>query len=285
MRRIKSVLVLAVLVLLLLWSVKMAFALMVSPGAFSAQNVEPGKDKDVGVDLIITNDTDEEREFSIKVVQPRPARNEALKRYSNLPNLEWFSLEKTNITVPARGQGKSRIFIKVPGEEKYFNQQWVVSCMVEYIGQKGMFQEAVATRYMIETKAKAEPGERPYGNTGIAPSVVKIKKEEVRLKEKPGFKIYNNTAAPHTYTIKSFVPKKELGKLAINVTPGLAWAKKTSWIKPTAKRIKVAAGGIGEVRLKVKVPQKALGGETGVEALIFVDSDTGERRFVRVQVE
>jgi len=262
-----------------------ALALTVSPGAFTAQNVEPGEDKDTGIDLTVTNDTDKEREFSIKVVAPKEAQNKSLKGYRTLPELGWFRLEKKDLIVPPGGQGKSRIFINIPKNEKYYNQHWEVSCLLEYVGQKGLFQEAVMTRYMIETRTKADVSESPHGELGIAPAAVKITKQDRKEGKEFGFKIYNNTTEVRLYTIKSFVPKQKSGKLEINVTPGLAWAKKSSWVRPLPAKIKVEPGAVGEVKLKVSVPEKTITPETGVEALIFIDSEQGERRFVRVQIE
>jgi len=137
---------------------------------------------------------------------------------------------------------------------------------------------------MFETRPKEDVAERPAGSLAVAPSVVKVAKGRIKAKEKPGFRLYNNTSQERTYSIKSFVPEVKSEKLAINVTQGLAWAKRASWITPEVKKIKLAAGGVGEIKLNVKVPKSALEGDKGVEALIFIDSDRGQRRFVRVQV-
>jgi hypothetical protein len=115
--------------------------------------------------------------------------------------------------------------------------------------------------------------------------VVKVTESAIKAKEEFSFKLYNNTSEEHIYTIKSFVPKVETGKLSINATQGLIWVKKASWISSEAKRIKLAPGAVEEIKLSVRVPKSELAGDKGVESLIFVDSDTGERRFVRVQVE
>jgi len=262
-----------------------AYALRVSPGAFCAQNVEIGKETDTGVDLTIDNETDQERDFSIKVVAAKPAVTESLKGYTPLPDLSWLRLDKNYLVVPAKGQAKTRLYISIPNEEKYLNQQWVVSCLVEYVVQKGLFQEAVMTRYMFETRPKKDITEKPYGELAVSPSVVKVKKDAMNTKEGVSFKIYNNTAQEHTYTISASVPKEETGKLSINVTRGLSWVKDASWINPKTKTIKLAPGGISEIGLNVNVPKSELEGDKGVESLIFIDSDSGQRRFIRVQVE
>lgn len=266
-------------------NINKAYALRVSPGAFCAQNVEVGQDTDTGIDLTIDNETDQEREFSIKVVPARTPKQESLKGYSALPELSWLSLEKTQLIVPAKGQAKSRIHISIPNEEKYFNQHWAVSCLIEYVGQKGLFQEAILTLYMFETRPKKEVTEKPYGNLAVTPSVVKIPKSNMEAKQKFSFKLYNNTASAHTYTIKTFVPMAEPKKLSINATPGLTWMKKASWVKPKVKSIRLAPGSALDIEVGARVPKSELTGDKGVEALIFVDSDTGEKRFVRIQVE
>jgi len=274
-----------VLSLICFCNINKAYALRVSPGAFCAQNVEVGQETDTGVDLAIDNETDKEREFSIRVVPARTPKTESLKGYSALPNPDWLRLERTHLIVPAKGQAKTRLYISIPNEEKYFNQQWAVSCLVEYVEQKGLFQEAILTLYMFETRPKKDVTERPYGNLAVAPSVVKVTENAIKAKEEFSFKLYNNTSKEHTYTIKSFVPKAETGKLSINATQGLTWAKKTSWISPKVKKIKLAPGAVEEIKLNVRVPKSELAGDKGVEALVFIDSDIGERRFVRVQVE
>lgn len=285
-RRIKSILRFGLIFLLAFFcNANKSYALRVSPGAFCAQNVEVGQDTDTGIDLTIDNETDEEREFSIRVVEPSKLTSESLKGYSPLPDLSWLRLERTHLVVPAKGQGRTRLYINVPNEEKYFNQQWAVSCLVEYVGQKGLFQEAIQTLYMFETRPKEDVTQRPDGRIGVAPSVVKVSAERLKAKEKFSFKVYNNTPEERVYSIKSFVPEVKPEKLAINVTPGLVWAKRTSWVTPQVKKMKLPAGGVGEIKLNVKVPKSALEGEKGVESLIFIDSDRGERRFVRVQVE
>lgn len=262
-----------------------ASAMKVSPGAFCAQNVKIGQETDTGIDLTIDNETDKEREFSVRVVSPRTLKSESLKGYSNLPITGWLRLEKTTMVAPAKGQVKSRMYIKIPNEEQYYNQQWAVSCLIEYVGQKGLFQEAIMTLFMFETMPKKDVTEKPFGNLAVVPSVVKVTGSAMKAKEEFSFKLYNNTADEHTYTIKTFVPKEEKGKLEINVTSGLAWAKNTSWISPRVRKIKVAPGTFAEIKLNVTVPASELAGDKGVEALVFADSDTGERKFVRVQVE
>jgi len=256
-----------------------AIALRVSPGAFCAQGVEAGRDLDTGIDLVIDNETDREREFSIKVTKPEMPKDKSLSGYSEIPNLSWFYLEKEKIVVPAKGQGKSRIHINIPKEDKYYNQHWAVSCLIEYTGGKRLFQEAISPVYMIETKSKRMPEERPYGKAGVAPSVVNIKAS------RGSFKIFNNTKGAREYTITTFVPEREEGRLTINASNGFEWIGSASWIKPVVRRVRLAKGGSREIELTASLPREISLGKKGIEALVFIESDKGERNFVRVWVE
>ena len=51
-----------------------AQGLKISPGAFCMQNAEIGKDLDLGIDLIITNDSADEKTYIIRPILPSQAR-------------------------------------------------------------------------------------------------------------------------------------------------------------------------------------------------------------------
>ena len=53
-----------------------AEGIKVSPGAFCAQSIDIGKDIDLGVSLIIHNDGDESKVFSITSLKPSQAKND-----------------------------------------------------------------------------------------------------------------------------------------------------------------------------------------------------------------
>ena len=257
-----------------------AFALRVAPGAFCAQGVDIGEDLDLGIDVVVDNDMDKEMEFSLKVTKPEMPADKSLSGYSEIPDLSWFYLEKEKIVVPAKGQGKSRMHINIPKGDKYYNQHWAVSCLIEYAERKGQFQEAISTIYMIETRSKANPAERPYGKLGVAPSVVKIKGKSGMV----SFKIYNNAPISRLYKVKTLIPEIKKGSLIINSSKGFEWAESASWIKPTVERIWLAKGESKEINLRANLPEGLDLENKGVEALVFVESNRGERNFVRVWV-
>ena len=269
-----------ILVVLLIFS-GTATALRVAPGAFCAQGVEIGRDLNLGIDVAVDNETKREMDFSLKITKPEMPRGTSVSGYSQMPDVSWFYLEEDKITIPAGGQGRSRMHVKIPDEDKYYNQHWAVSCLVEYAEGKGLFQEAISTIYMIETKSKINPAEPPYGKLGVAPSIVNIKGRKALT----SFKIFNNTPTSRLYKVETFIPETKKGLLVINSSRGFEWAGSVSWIKPAVKRIWLARGESKEVYLRANLPEGVDLSAGGVEVLVFVESDKGEKNFVRVWVE
>jgi len=255
-----------------------AWGLKVSPGAFCAQGVEVGKKIDTGLDIAIDNDTAYEQGFEIKVVPARIPSDPSLRGYQPLPDLSWFKLEKTEASAPPFGKAKSRIYFDIPAGDKYNNQHWIVSCLVQP-KRGGMFRAAVATTYMIETKSKANPKERPFGSLGVAPSVLSV------ISGKTGkgfgtFKIYNNSSGSRTYILSAFIPKAASGKLTINSSRNFSWGD-PSWIKLDPVKVKLAKGEAAEVKVSSNLPKEI----NSSEILVFVESHKKEKNFIRVWLE
>ena len=258
-----------------------AMALGISPGAFCAQGVPVGVKTDTGVDITVTNDTDKERIFTLKIAGMAPLQSPSLRGYSSMPDLSWFVLEKTELAVPAKGRATSRITLSIPDDESYYNQHWGVSCLVEYGGQKGLFQEAVKAVYMVETKSREDIKVRPHGKLGLAPTIVSIDAGD--KKAGASFTIYNNTDEARTYTLTCDGPDDSQGSLKLNTSPGfrrLAEADRLN-IKPAS--VKIKAGDSRQVAVSLGKTKDAASVD-GTETVVFVESDKKEAGFVRVQM-
>jgi len=264
--------------------VETATALGVSPGAFCAQGVPVGEKTDTGISLAITNDTDKERIFSVKVDELPPFKNVDLHGYTSMPQLKWFVLTGTELTTPAKGSASSRISVIVPEDERYYNQHWGVSCLIEYTGQKGLFQEAVKTVYLFETKSKADIKGRPAGDLGVAPSIVSIDLADNKTL-KGAFRIYNNTKEPRQYKLASRLPEAKAEGLSLSNSPGFTWLSDAGQVKLDKTSIKVEAGGTAEVSVLQAVPDSQLTEGCMLEGLVFIESDKGQANFVRVHIE
>jgi hypothetical protein len=284
MQKSVSMAVLGLLVVALPFGGRNAMALGVSPGAFCAQGVPVGEKTDTGVDMKIGNDTDKERIFSIKVGDMPAMKGLALRGYTTLPDLAWFVLDKNELTAPGKGSVTSRITISVPDDEKYYNQHWGVSCLIEYSEQKGLFQEAIKTVYMFETKSKADIKGRPLGDLGVAPSIVSIDTASKKTSSAT-FRIYNNTSEAREYKLISRIPEVTGDNLKLNASPSFTWLPDANLVTLKKTVVKIKAGEMAEVTVSQGVPQAMLTDGCKLEGAVFVESDRGEVNFVRVQIE
>ncbi|HSV27609.1 MAG TPA: hypothetical protein VLH60_06925 [Sedimentisphaerales bacterium] len=258
-----------------------ALGLGISPGAFCAQGVPVGEKIDTGVDITVTNNTDKERIFSLTIVEMTPLQSPSLRGYSSMPDLSWFMLEKTELTVPANGQATSRITLSIPDDESYYNQHWGVSCLVEYAGQKGLFQEAVKAVYMVETKSRENLKGRPHGRLGLAPTIVSINPHDKRAVA--GFTIYNNTDEARTYTLTCEMPDDSQGNLVLSTTPGFRRLTEPGRLSIRPASVRIRAGASRRIAVSLDRNRDAASID-GTEAVVFVESDRKEARFVRVQI-
>ncbi|OGF47887.1 MAG: hypothetical protein A2452_12000 [Candidatus Firestonebacteria bacterium RIFOXYC2_FULL_39_67] len=272
----------AILIIACLFFSINGFCLGVSPAVVCISGVEIGEDKNTGFDYVVSNDAENEQEFTLDVILPVMPSDESLKGYSKLPDLSWLYLEKTNLIIPAKSTGTSRIHIKIPRNDKYYNQHWAVSC---HIVQKGnsFVNAAVAPFIMIETRSKENPAERPYGEFGITPGIIGVELRDFKNK-KVSFKIYNNSDKDCVYKIKSFIPDAESKNAKISPSDNFEWINEAKWIKPEVDSLKIRKGEDKTVEVEIKLPEdfKISEGQKGLEVLIFIESDKKEKRFVRV---
>ncbi len=259
-------------------------AVGVSPAYFFAQNVPLGVDQDTGIDISVDNNTDYDRIFTINTIKPIIPGDESLQGFGMLPDSSWFYVEKNSLNIVSHKVGKSRVHIKIPNEEKYHNQHWAVSCLVQEGGETFM-KAGAATIYFVETEAKADPGDRPYGPLGLAPSLLVLKEAEAK-KEKPSITIYNNSGVDAVYKIRVLLPDTSKKGLKLNYTTGFSWFADKDWVKPTETEVKIEKGGSKKFQLEIKIPEgtSIAAAGNGLEAAIFVESDARQKGFVRLQI-
>jgi len=270
-----------------------AQGLKISPGAFCLQNADIGKDLDLGIDLIITNDSADEQTYIIRPLLPSQARTSWMKGYNEIPDTSWFYLLDNKISIPAHSEGKLRMHLNIPDRECYYNQHWMVYVEITTEADKGqMFRVGLKPNYMIETKAKEDIKEKPYGILGIIPSTVKAQDVITGKRKKVNFKIYNNDNVTHTYLINPYIPKTTSAKQDISGTPGYEWIKETSWIKPaiswfkpSTRVIEIKPGKVKKITLSIDVPKGSSCIDEGWESIVFVEPDQGLSGFVRILVE
>ena len=263
-----------------------AEGIKVSPGSFCLQNTDIGKDLDLGLDIVITNNSDNEETFLVRPLKPSQAVEKWVNGYSELPDASWFYFNENKIKIGPNDQGKLRMHLKVPDEEKYYNQNWLVYVEVTTQAKEGeMFLMALKPDYMIETKAKADIKGKPYGILGLVPSVVKAEKVILGKNKKVSFRIYNNDNTAHTYEILSYIPETSSAKQDISVTAGYEWVNKDLWVVPSEKKIKLNPGQTKDITLNILIPKGSKHSDVGWESIVLVKPDKGLDGFVRTLIE
>ena len=258
-----------------------AAGIKVAPGAFCVQNVSIGKDLDLGLDLVVTNNSAQEQVFSVNPIKPSQAKREWIKGYGEIPEAGWFYFEKNKIKVGPHGEGKLRMRLKVPGEERYFNQHWMVYVDISSEIKKGeMLGVSIKPNYMIETVSKENIKSKPYGELGLVPSVVNVSAKEAKGK----IKIFNNDKLKHVYKIYSHIPDARI-KQDINQSPGYEWVGQRGWVRPEINQITLKPGEEKELVIGIHIPEKQGSDARKWESILMVEPDKGLSGFVRILIK
>lgn len=268
-----------------------SLGLSVQPGGLLIQYVKLGRTydfyKESGIALIIENKDGSPHTYKLQVSKPSQAGNKKwLKGYSEIPDPSWFWFEKDEITVEAQSKKEVKMYLRIPEEERYYNQRWTV-----LLGISGKPEEtrmlalAVYPRYQIETESKPELKEKPDGAIGLEPNRLLFEGLALGKNEKSGIMIYNNDKIAHTYRIIPEVIKVDPRREQITASPGYSWIPDIRWVSPNKKKIKIGPGESKELIVTVKIPKKEEYCQKKWEALVFVDSDKGDSGFARIQIQ
>ncbi|MBN2541939.1 hypothetical protein JXI42_03655 [bacterium] len=271
-------------IMTLLLCIQYSHAVKVSPGSFNSMGVPVGEQVKVDIGFSIHNDSDEAQKYTITPLKPSKVREDWLRGYTDPPEAGWLSFlcSDTVIVEPNSARYIDMLFETLPGEE-YYNQHWLFYVMVKQVGS-GMFQASVAPAYIFETKSKEDINRPPYGEFGLAPSIVAFENVLPGTFNTVTFNIFNNDSLSHKYAITHEVPVVEQGKLAIENRGGYTWIPELSWITPSVEKIDISPNTHEEIKLNMELPaDEALKGKR-FESLIFVEPDSGRARFVRVRI-
>jgi len=258
-----------------------AATLKVSPGAFIVHNVVPGQKYDVyektGLQLAVYNDSPDAQTY--RVSAHRPAKGSTLKKgYLEIPDAKWCWFDQEEIKVEANSQAYVRFHLKIPDEQRYYNQRWVVALNVSCNPRSGGLSAmgvAIDVRAQIETQAKSDmKGVNPDGPIGVVPAVITLK-----ATEKGEVDVFNNSAADETYKIYLLADKADFQAYT---SAGLTPLPDPDWIKLGARKLKIPAGGRKTLSLKSMLPEKEADSTKQYEAVIFIEGQSASG-FVRVR--
>ena len=263
-----------------------ASSLKVSPAAFIVHDVEPGKMYDIyketGVRLTVFNDDDLEHTWALSTHRPSE-RGRWETGYGEIPDAAWCWFGESEVTAAPHSVGYGHLFLRVPGEEKYYNQHWIVALTVGGKSQGGLgLALAVHIRVQIETKHKTGLTSAPHGLLGLEPSALQFEDVLPGATQQASVLLYNNDTQEHTYTIGSlFLDKKHEPKTYLKQPYTLM--PERSWLQHP-QTVSVEPGASARLDLTLNVPDAADHFDKKWEDCILVQPDNGRAEFVRVQV-
>jgi len=257
-----------------------AASMKVSPAGFIIHNIVPGKTYDVyketGLQLAIYNDGTEAKTYLLSSHLPSEG-GKWEKGYLEIPDPKWCWFEQDEIIVEANSNAYARFHLKIPDEERYFNQHWVVTLNITgKPGSGGGMGVAINVRAQIETQDRSDiKGVPPDGLLGIVPSIITLKAQE-----KGEVVIFNNSAVSETYKIYALTDKE---KFKTYISAGFSPLPKPDWIRPGDGSLTIPAGGSKTLSLNSALPEKERSSAEKYEAIIFIEGH-GAAGFARVRV-
>ena len=262
-----------------------AASLKVSPGRFLIHNVKPGRLYDVyretGLRLTIYNDDSATRTWILSVHRPSE-RGMWEKGYAEIPDPLWCWFDNAEVTVGPGGKAYAYLSLRIPDEERYFNQHWVATFSVDSRPGRAGISLAVDIRAQIETVSVGELEARPYGLLGLRPSMVELADVVPGTGRKAQVALCNNDVTTHTYTMTSLFEDKGIEHKAYltqsyDPIPDFRWISREN-------SIQIGPNGEANLSLGLQIPDAAAYFGRKWEEILLILPDHGLPGFVRVQI-
>lgn len=254
--------------------------LSVEPGSLFVQHVFLDKTyrlyEDLNVPLVIRQKSNIPHTYCLSTYKPSTI-GKLVEGYSDIFDPNWLWFDRNEVSIPPNGSATVQMYLRVPKEERFYNQHWTVAIKVETKPEPGeMLALGVVSRIHIETEIKEGIKGKPDGLLGFDPARVKIK-------EKGGVvRIFNNDKKRHQYHLQIFVPPTDTKHEQISLSPGFNWIPDIRWIKVNHQKIRIGQGKARKIKLQFSLPE---GGVKPWEALLMVQPEEGVAGFVRIQIE
>ncbi len=263
-----------------------AASLKVSPAQFMVQDVEPGKLYDIyaetGLRLTVFNEDDAARTWRLSTHRPSE-RGRWEKGYAEIPDATWCWFGENEIALSPNSAGFGHVFLRIPDDEQYYNQHWIVTLNVA--GQSGGLGLGLAVdiRMQIETKSKNDLTSPPHGPLALEPAALLFEDVQPGIPHRASVRLHNNDSVSRTYAIGSlFLDKKHEAKTYL--TQSYQLLPSHEWLKHDTS-LAVEPGSARSLELTLKIPEEAAHFGRKWEDCILVQPDEGRAGFVRVRIE
>lgn len=260
--------------------------LKVKPGIYTFTDIPVGKMYELEIPLCIFNDMKHGIKCLLSSAGPFEggARSKCVHGYSEIPDGNWLYFENDEIEIKADSTARIKMFLRIPLEEKYHNQHWVVIPRISDNSKKsGSIDPALFPKFFIETESKKNIKEKPSGLTGIKPSRIEFHNLPFDIALEIGkFSIYNNDSKPHEYKIAPAANYNGFKKPWLSCSYN--WLPDPQWIIINKDAVKIAAGRSQEISLKANVPKRFAYKDWNWEEILLITPDNGPPEFIRVQI-
>jgi hypothetical protein len=258
----------------------LASGLKIEPGGLLVQEVPVGEARSLvessGMKFVVYNHDDIPRLYRVSAHRPSDTGNGKWPRgYSEIPDASWIVPTPDVLEIPADSSASFDVLIQLPDDARLYNQKWAVTLEVEsdHVNGKNVAL-ALYPIVQIETRANALSDSRPLGAVAVAPATLRANGRGEPL----SFAVYNNDSEPHDYLVHV---EPAAGK--IPPSPGMSSANSRGLVIPKPERFRIEPGGAAQVLLEVDPGADETEGPQPWEQLIFVESESGQCTFVRLQ--
>lgn len=265
--------------------------LSVKPGGLLIQHISLGEEYDLyeqsGIKLSIHNQDDRPHIFQLSTHKPSTvADGKWIKGYLEIPDPSWYWFEKGQIRIEANSIKEAKMYLRIPAEERYYNQHWVAALGVKGLSEPGqMIALSAYPKVYIETEVKEDVLERSSGLIGLEPSTVSLKEVALGMRKRAKVRISNNDNKVHRYKIMSMVFPADPRKRQITISPGCEWIPQTGWIRPKERWVRVDPGEAKEIYFAVQISKEKAHYNKMYEGILFFEPQGGLAGFVRVQIQ
>lgn len=255
--------------------------LAVSPGGILIQGVLPGKTYDIyketGIKLTIYNKDNSPHTYILSTHKPSEVGNKRWEKgYFEIPDPSWCWFDKKEVKIEGNKSESVNIYIKIPDEERYYNQHWIVTVGVLSKPEYGL-SLGVYVRMQIETAVKENPEIKPDGKIGFVPATLTFNN---KFSQKI-LTMYNNTEKRLSFNVFTIEEEKNIEKKTY-LTPNYSFLEKT-WFKIEKRNFEIEPMGKCKIRVSVNIPENCE--KNRLENILFFRSDEEISGFVRVRYE
>ncbi len=285
----------------------------VYPSLVNLQNVKPGEPFDLNRDAKISIHVPNQGRDMYYAIMLAENENKNYKGFQPWPDISWFEFSEDTFFIKHGDTAKINAVISIPDEEKFYNQAYMLPIRIKEVNKAGQVsvrvgvQLSITVKYFIETQTNRSIDTPPAGDIGVMPSVLYAKNSQ-GISAEEEIKIFNNDDVKHTYKLWTYAPEMmDTINIALDipVSAGGHWIKNESWTCPKmmksffffnkGRQITIGPRESKCYPLVIDIPASASfpekvqmpGGRsytpTFWEAIIMIESDTGEQRFCRVK--